>query len=125
MSGLGPDMPWRSLVFAINPSEELVELKEHVFSAVRGLQSETNLKAPAFPHLSIIYVSDESGKTQEEYLDALGELGILKREGDGAIKVKSSDGVVIDGFEASEAWVVRCEGNVSDWEVLERRPLAL
>jgi hypothetical protein len=119
---------WRSLVFEIFPEPEVIELKERVFAAARqlsasvsGTESELDIRAPCFPHMSIIYVSDRSGLTQQSYLSGIQD-SVVVNTPEGLI-VKFGDHQSVDGFRPCEAWVVKCEGDVNIWEVLEKRSL--
>lgn len=103
-------------------------------------------KSPAFPHLSLYYI-DEKDAEKGERERMFGEMvrsGVVQNlsaeEGQG--QGKEGEGVVLDcgvgtvpepdqnammrldGIAGSEIWIVKCEGPVEGWEVMDKILLA-
>ena len=86
---------------------------------------------PPVAHLSLYYI-DEADKEEREHTARRlkSELRILEggRGEDSVVKIacfydgveEEQDPELIDGFEGEEVWLVRCEGPVSSWEVMEK-----
>jgi len=113
---------FRSAYVAIKHTPALRALHEHIRSKVGVV-----LCTPAFPHLSLCYIDDEDAKNGErerflEYLDAGGR---IQRNGQGvSLRYgERSEDDWIDGFEASEIWIVNCDGPVDQWTVLGQATL--
>jgi len=107
---------FRSVYLAVNLSPELSALHQEVHAALR-----IDPKTPAFPHVSLCYVTDKDAEKglRRQFAESLR----VKEESDGiSLGVddegdESEDGMA--GFRADEIWVVRCEGPVETWEVLD------
>jgi len=103
---------------AVNLSPELFTLHQEVHAALR-----IDPKTPAYPHLSLCYVTDKDAEKglRRQFAESLR----VKEESDGiALGVdgerdESEDIDGMAGFRADEIWVVRCEGPVETWEVLD------
>lgn len=123
------DAYFRSVLVAIKPSVQLLELHQKVHE---NLQIER--KTPLFPHLSLVYITDEDAARGErmKYYDLLtsgrrfrgnlsgdvtGEEGVSLRYGPG-----EEEGWM-DSFDATEVWAVKCDGPVESWEVKAKYPL--
>ncbi|KAG8934423.1 hypothetical protein FRC01_003097 [Tulasnella sp. 417] len=81
-----------------------------VSSAIEGTPSGTK---PFYPHLSLYY-GEPPMEVKEEIIDALAVEGAISISGPLTV------GGVEGGFHVSEIWVVRTEGPVEGWEVLQR-----
>jgi len=107
---------FRSVYIAVKPSPELSTLHQEVHAALR-----TDPKTPAYPHVSLCYVTDQDAEKglRRQFAESLR----VKEESDGiALGVdgghdESEDGMA--GFRADEIWIVRCVGPVETWEVLD------
>ncbi|KAH9848887.1 2',3'-cyclic-nucleotide 3'-phosphodiesterase [Lenzites betulinus] len=92
---------------------------------------------PPVPHLSLYYIDDADAGQRERTAETLrSELRVLEsgpREGgDRGVRLMCMDEEaevedgqervvdILDGFDGEEIWVVRCEGPVRGWEVLEK-----
>lgn len=86
-------------------------------------------KTPAFPHLSLVYITDEDAEKGERtiYQDLLEKAGKLQiGEGGKAVSLNCGSGAEeswMDSFDASEIWVTKCEGPVQGWRVLGKYSL--
>jgi len=90
-------------------------------------------RTPAFPHLSLVYIADEDSEGGERtaYYNLLKEKGIIGRKST-EVEDRDSDSVSlncafdgegygwVDSVDASEVWVMKCEGPVEGWQVLEK-----
>lgn len=115
---------FRSVYVAVNPSGDIVDLHNRVHENLGE-----GPRTPAFPHLSLVYIADEDAEEEGEriaYYDLLKQKGIIgeKTEGEGRVSLNCAfDGEGfgwIDSIDASEVWVVKCEGPVEGWQVLEK-----
>ena len=107
---------FRSVYIAVKLSPELSALHQHVHAAL-----QTDPKTPAYPHLSLAYVTDKDAETRlrHQFAESLevkeANDGIALGVGDG--RDESKDWIA--GFRADEIWIVRCEGPVETWKVLD------
>ncbi|EJD05700.1 LigT-like protein [Fomitiporia mediterranea MF3/22] len=118
------DTFFRSVVIDVLVTPELQDVHDRVQRAVR--MNGYEVSSPRFPHISLFYIPDEFGAERKRIRDALWETcGIqcgLDYPGR-MIAFKVSEGV-FSGFDTFEVWIVRCEGPVEGWEVLEKVELA-
>ncbi|KAJ3540973.1 hypothetical protein NMY22_g4081 [Coprinellus aureogranulatus] len=80
------------------------------------------VKTPLFPHLSVAYIEDgdaEQGE-RDRFVKELKEQGRVKEAGDSVSLLCAMPDEWVDGFEAAEVWIVKCDGPVREWEVLDR-----
>ncbi|CDO77930.1 hypothetical protein BN946_scf184679.g9 [Trametes cinnabarina] len=89
---------------------------------------------PSVAHLSLYYIDDADEEERARTAETLrSELRVLE-SGTGderAVRLACLDDdaegeqepEILEGFDAEEIWVVKCEGPVPDWEVLEKIPL--
>lgn len=86
---------------------------------------------PAVAHMSLHYIDDADAGERARTAEALrSELWVMEsREDDekciqlACVDPQAEDGrelVILDGFDGEEIWVVKCEGPVAEWEVLEK-----
>ena len=115
---------FRSVYIAVCPSVEIMDLHKRVHE---NLGEEP--KTPAFPHLSLVYIADEDATEGERmvHYDLLKQKGIIgekSTEGEDRVSLNCAyDGEGhgwMDFIDASEVWVVKCEGPVEGWQVLEK-----
>ena len=111
------------------PDSPLHLLREHLRAALGGRA------IPPLPHLSLYYI-DEADKEAREYTarKLKSELRVLEsgRGEDSAVKLAcfyddiegEQDPELIEGFAGVEVWLVKCEGPVPDWEIMEKFPLS-
>lgn len=100
-------------------------------------------KSPAFPHLSLYYIDEkdaEKGERERMYGEMVrsgvvqnlsteeeeeGEEGVVLDCGVGTVPEPDPDAMVrLDGIVGSEIWIVKCEGPVEGWEVMDKILLA-
>ncbi len=108
----------------------LENLREHLRAAL-GVEA-----VPPVAHLSLHYIDDADAEERARTAEALrSELWVMEsREGEEqCIKLACVDPqaegerelVILDGFDGEEIWIVKCEGPVAEWEVLEKIALTL
>ena len=121
------DKYFMSVYIAVHSSSgtPLETLREHLRASLG------DAAVPPVAHLSLYYI-DEADKEEREYIARRlkSELRILEggRGEDSVVKIacfyddveEEQDPELIDGFEGEEVWLVRCEGPVSSWEVMEK-----
>jgi 2',3'-cyclic-nucleotide 3'-phosphodiesterase len=110
---------FRSVLLACHRDHELKALQEHI---QRALGQPT--PPPAFPHLSLAYIDDSEAEKRAMVERELLERGLIKPVGDAvAVNCGEDEEALISGFVGEEIWIVKCDGKVEDWEVLEQIPL--
>lgn len=105
------DTYWRSVYITIDPTPEMLKLRDDIHAALRKHEG-VNPTAPHFPHMSLYYIDDSE---PDERNVAKNRLFTSKQAEEYADGVKLGN---LPGFEGAEIWVVRCEGPVEEWEVL-------
>lgn len=121
---------------AVTPTKKLNELYEGIHRAV-GIREP---KSPAFPHLSLYYIDEEDAEEGERermfeemvqrgvittLSAAEGEEGVVLDCGVGTVPEPDPNAMVrLDGIVGSEIWIVKCEGPVEGWEVMDKILLA-
>lgn len=86
--------------------------------------------SPAFPHLSLFYIADEEAHTRVRFLQEMEREGVVRHSADGlsvalrCAQVGEGDDGVLEGFTATQIWIVDCEGPVEEWKVLDKILLA-
>lgn len=112
---------FRSVYIAIKHTSSLRALHEHIHTRL-GAEPHT----PAFPHLSLCYIADEDSHNGERvrFFDDLNG-NTTRRESQSVGLRYGGEGKddVMNGFEASEIWIVNCDGPVDQWTVLHQRVL--
>lgn len=115
------DHYFRSVYVSIQADEALIDLHRAVHEKLDKVPN-----TPKYPHLSLVYVSDEDGANgeRERYYKELEERQLIATtsSGDqGGIQLRASaDTEWIGGFLATEIWVTKCIGPVETWEVLDK-----
>ncbi|KAI0374664.1 hypothetical protein BV20DRAFT_383416 [Pilatotrama ljubarskyi] len=109
------------------PGSPLETLREHLREKL-GEQA-----VPPVAHLSLYYIDDADKEERERTAETLrSELRVLE-SGRGEARSVSlacvdDDGEqepeILDSFDGEEIWVVKCEGPVPEWEVIEKIELA-
>lgn len=121
------DHYFRSVFVSVKKTAELVALHERIMAALD--EDGASPSAPVFPHMSISYIADEDGDAErKKAADELRASGIIVEgsETDGAETVALRCGgsepghACLSGFEGTDVWIVRCEGPVQHWEVLQK-----
>ncbi|KAI0723720.1 hypothetical protein C8T65DRAFT_627177 [Cerioporus squamosus] len=103
---------------SFSPGSPLETLREHL----RASLGEGAV--PPVAHLSLYYINDADKEERENTARRLkSELRVLEG-GTRRRKREEQDPELIDGFMGEEVWMVRCEGPVPGWEVMEKIVLA-
>ncbi|KAI0647550.1 hypothetical protein C8Q79DRAFT_960043 [Trametes meyenii] len=110
------------------PGSPLETLREHLRAALG------DGAVPPVAHLSLYYIADEDAEERARTAETLrSELRVLE-SGTGeerAVRLACVDDEangervpeILEGFDSEGIWVVKCEGPVPEWEVLEKIPL--
>ena len=133
------DRYFLSIYIALAPSIELAQLRSSATAALlNGLGGggagagvgAGGPATPAFPHLSLFYVADEEAHTRVRFLQEMEREGVVRHSADGlsvALRcaAEGDDGdSVLEGFTATQIWIVDCEGPAEEWKVLDKILLA-
>lgn len=138
------DTYFLSIYIALAPSTELAQLRASLSQAGAKLVLEKSSSSsspllPAFPHLSLFYVGDEEAHVRVRLLQEMEREGVVRHSDDGlsvALRCAEStaDGGegggggggegLLEGFTATQIWIVYCEGPVEEWKVLDKILLA-
>ncbi|KAI0748698.1 hypothetical protein C8Q80DRAFT_1173177 [Daedaleopsis nitida] len=124
------DKYFMSVFLAVHsPSDSPLEtLREHLRASL-GARA-----VPPLAHLSLYYIDDADKEERERTAQALkSQLRVLQggRDDESVVKIacyyddieEEQDPELIDGLEGEEIWLVKCDGPVPSWEVLEKFPL--
>ncbi|KAG1754363.1 2',3'-cyclic-nucleotide 3'-phosphodiesterase [Suillus lakei] len=120
------DHYFRSVFVSAKKTTELVALHEHIMAALD--RDGASPSAPSFPHMSISYIADEDGDAErKKTADELRAVTVVEGSEIGGAETvalrcgDSEEGHVwLSGFEGTEVWIVRCEGPVQHWPVLQK-----
>ncbi|KAJ8581393.1 LigT-like protein, partial [Rhizopogon salebrosus TDB-379] len=120
------DHYFRSVFISAKKTAELVALHEHIMAALD--RDGASPSAPAFPHMSISYIADVDGYAERKRAaDELRASAVVEDSETGGVEAVvlrcggSGEGhVFLSSFEGTEVWIVRCEGPVQDWQVLQK-----
>lgn len=106
---------FRSVYIAIEPTSEIMDLHECLHEALQAIP-----QTPSFPHLSLCYIDDKEVGEREAFYETLKNGGKIRAGGEGGISLDCgfAEEDWMDCFEASEIWVVQCEGPVNEWATL-------
>ncbi|KAF8503390.1 2',3'-cyclic-nucleotide 3'-phosphodiesterase [Russula emetica] len=137
------DKYFLSIYIALAPSNELAQLRSSALAVGVGGASGNNRPdpekaSPAFPHLSLFYIADEEAHSRVRLMQEMEREGVIRHSADGLsvalrcaqIAGDSEDGDgdggngVLEGFTATQVWIVDCEGPVEEWKVLDKILLA-
>lgn len=102
---------YQSVFIAIQSSLQLSQLHQHVHNTL-GVQPKT----PEYPHLSLYY-GDEGKDEIVEKLKQDGDTNNL--DVNGMVAVGG-----VQGFLATEIWVVNCVGRPEEWSIIDKVPLS-
>ncbi|EPQ57976.1 LigT-like protein [Gloeophyllum trabeum ATCC 11539] len=106
---------FRSVYAACRPSAQLLELHKAIHERIK---MEPN--TPSFPHMSMFYIDDSEPEERTRIRDELVSQGKIRPLDGDAVELDCGEGDVLRGFEGGEIWIAKCEGPVSEWQVLER-----
>jgi len=121
------DQYFRSVFISAKKTAELVALHEYIMAALD--RDGASPSAPAFPHMSMSYIADADGYAERKRAaDELTASTIVpegsETGGVEAVVLRCGDSgeghVCLSSFEGTEVWIVRCEGPVQDWQVLQK-----
>ena len=131
------DKYFLSIYIALAPSNELAQLRSSALKVGGGPSRNPNPEqaSPAFPHLSLFYIADEEAHTRVRFLQEMEREGVVRHSADGlsvalrcaqagAGEEEEEDVTVLEGFTATQIWIVDCEGPVEGWKVLDKILLA-
>ena len=131
------DKYFLSIYIALAPSNELAQLRSSALKVGGGPSRNPNPEqaSPAFPHLSLFYIADEEAHTRVRFLQEMEREGVVRHSADGlsvalrcaqagAGEEDDDDVTVLEGFTATQIWIVDCEGPVEGWKVLDKILLA-
>ncbi|KAH9950249.1 hypothetical protein B0H21DRAFT_819381 [Amylocystis lapponica] len=112
-----------SVYVAAQHTPALAALRSHL---ARALGERA---VPPVPHLSLHYVDDADAALRARAKADLEDAGRVRGGGAGvaldcAAEAGADGADVLEGFDGEEIWVVRCEGPVPSWEVLQKVVLA-
>lgn len=117
-----------------SPPTELAQLRSALLQVVVGGSGEKARASPSFPHLSLFYIADEEAHTRVRLLQEMEREGVVKHSADGlSVALRCTAGEdggggdgdgVLEGFTATQIWIVDCEGPVEEWKVLDKILLA-
>ncbi|KAH8117184.1 LigT-like protein [Phellopilus nigrolimitatus] len=126
---------FRSVLLDVALTPSLTSLRVGVQRAVEHLLgTSVDARSPRFPHVSLFYVPDAHAEERERIRDTLWTTcGVQGSEAgsdteseaialavSGGLNSSRKNGPLLTGFEASEIWIVRCDGPVEGWEVLDK-----
>ena len=134
------DSYFLSIYIALAPSIELAQLRSSSSLAVGGgggpggpnPKPNPEKASPAFPHLSLFYIADEEAHARVRLLQEMEREGVVGHSADGlsvALRCAQAEagedgggggGGVLEGFTATQIWIVDCEGPVEEWKVLDK-----
>ncbi|EKM82587.1 hypothetical protein AGABI1DRAFT_68346 [Agaricus bisporus var. burnettii JB137-S8] len=112
------DHYFRSVYASIKSDESLLDLHKTLHENLDKVP-----KTPKYPHMSLVYVSDEDAVEgeREKYYEELKERQLIAAASSGGVQLRvSPEKEWIGGFLAAEIWVMRCVGPVESWEVLDK-----
>ena len=81
----------------------------------------------------MFYIADEEAHTRVRLLQEMEREGVVKHSADGlSVALRCTDQAgdggggdgVLEGFTATQIWIVDCEGPVEEWKVLDKILLA-
>ncbi|KAG5633784.1 hypothetical protein H0H81_005290 [Sphagnurus paluster] len=118
---------FRSVYIAIHLTPALMSLHDEVH---KKLNVEFN--TPAFPHVSLCYITDDDNalcREREKFLKELKDGGRIRQSGEGdegGVSLNCSESESEDWmaeFQASEVWLADCDGPVDGWKIIEKIPI--
>lgn len=120
----------RSVYVTVKLSPAIASLHAGIHSALKA-----EPRTPSFPHMSLFYIADKDAEVRERerVTREIMESSVVlnpKDRGSGITLDCNGTGAdlsgqtKLDGFTGSEIWIVRCEGLVEEWQILEKIMLA-
>ena len=118
---------FRSVFIVIHASPKLLGLHQHINSELKKLDG-VEPHSPRFPHMSLYYIDDSEADERQTVADELLSSGRVVNDGRDRITLNSfidnrCVGHELSGFDGGEVWIVKCEGQVRQWEVLQKTVL--
>jgi 2',3'-cyclic-nucleotide 3'-phosphodiesterase len=106
---------FRSVFVAIVRDEPIMQLEEAVRA---GLGSSS--MPPSYPHQSFAYIDDADASERPRLVEEYTRRGVFRtKEGGEGCVLDCGESELIDGYTATEIWIVECNGPVEGWKVLE------
>jgi len=114
------DHYFRSVYITVVLDETLKKLRRAVQETL-DVYSNT----PCYPHMSLVYITDEDqevGRERERYFDELRGRKLISYDDGGGVKLRTPDlkSGWFKGSMMTEIWVTRSVGPVETWEVLDK-----
>ena len=117
----------RSVYVTVKLSPALASLHAEIHSVLKA-----EPRTLSFPHMSLFYIADKDAEVgeRERVTREIMESSVIlnpKDRGSGITLDCGADPsgqTKLDGFTGSEIWIVRCEGLVEEWQILEKIMLA-
>ena len=110
---------FRSVYIAIEPTFEIMDLHRRIHEVLHSVPH-----TPSFPHLSLCYIDDKDAAVgeREAFYKALKDGGKIRAGSEGGLSIDCglAEEDWMECFEANEIWVVRCEGPVNEWAILNK-----
>lgn len=124
------DVFFRSVLIDVEPTSALNALREHIQKALPTYEA----RSPRYPHLSLFYISEEYASDRGKIRDALWSaygVSLTGRDPNNQAGGESHERIAFDlssaakghpfaGFDASELWIVRCDGATEDWVIIDK-----
>lgn len=101
-----------SVALSLDQTPPLLKFQKDISAAFHATVGVQDLERPFFPHISLFY-----GERSREEREGIAS-SIVEKE----VKSDSNDSVKVDGVNGctpSEIWVMKTDGKVEDWEILE------
>ncbi|RDB21092.1 hypothetical protein Hypma_011791 [Hypsizygus marmoreus] len=112
---------FRSVYIAVTPTSAISALHERIHTKL-----DIEPRTPSFPHLSLCYIDDQDAHDgeREMFFKELQRDGRIGSEGKKE-NVRLYHGEAgkedwVSGFDATEVWVVDCDGHVEGWKILAK-----
>jgi len=113
-----------SVYATVHESEGLAKLRSHL----RATLGESTV--PPIPHLSLYYIDNADRDERLSVAEALKSSGrVVNRVGGVSLNCAESveqgtEEDLLEGLDGEAVWIVKCEGPVPEWEVLQKIKLA-
>ncbi|KAG8835366.1 hypothetical protein FRC17_003849 [Serendipita sp. 399] len=102
-----------SVALLLQPTAALVEFQKDIVNALSQELGIDSPDRPFLPHISLYY-GDISPEDRERIASAIRARGVLDNETDAGLSIGGVNSNLPD-----ELWVVKTEGPVESWEVIE------
>ncbi|KAI0929021.1 hypothetical protein AcW1_006084 [Taiwanofungus camphoratus] len=114
-----------SVYVAVHHTPELVAMRERLGMALG------DRAVPNVPHMSLQYIADSEPEERSRVVEGLRSAGTVVNTDAGVALICPGNNTVeemaekadvdrLEGFDGEEIWIVKCEGPVPDWEVLQK-----